>query len=112
LAAACFRCYDAYELCDFSLAQLAIETLFHPDLRAEVVIQHNHVPSFKKLPGNVYLMMVLEVCYASFAFKIDDATKSLKTLTLVTFPGENISKFANEAQTLINIMKGGYALPY
>jgi len=36
--AALFRCYDDYELCDFSLSQLAVETLVHPDLRAEVVV--------------------------------------------------------------------------
>merc|ERR1740124_651011 len=110
--AARFRCYDDYELCDFSLSRLAVETLVHPYLRAEVVVQHNHVPSFKKLPGNVYLVMVLDVCHASFAFRMDDAAKSLSALMLETFSGENVSKFTNEAQRLIKIMKGGYALPY
>ena len=57
-------------------------------------------------------MMVLEVCHASFSFKMDKAGKSLEALTLSDFPGENISKFSNEAQRLIKIMKGGYALPY
>ena len=57
-------------------------------------------------------MMILEVCHASFAFKMDDATKSMEDLALTTFPGENVSKFSNEAQRLIKIMKGGYALPY
>jgi len=51
LTAARFRCYDAYELCDFLLSQLAIENLIHPDLRTEVLVQHNHMLSFKKLPG-------------------------------------------------------------
>jgi len=51
------------------------------------------VPSFKKLPGNVYLVMVLNVCHASFVFKMDDAAKSLSALTLETFPGENVSNF-------------------
>jgi len=96
----------------FSISRLAVETLVHPDLRAEVVVWHNHVPSFKKLPGIVYLMMVLDGCHASFAFKMDDAAKSLSTLTLETFDGENVSKFASEAQRLIKIMKGGYTLPY
>ena len=31
---------------------------------------------------------------------------------MVAFPGENVSKFANETQRLIKILKGGYALPY
>ena len=75
--AAQFRCYDSYELCNLSLSCLAIGTLVHPDLRADVLVQHNHMPSFKKTPGNVYLMMVLDVCHASFAFQMDDASKSL-----------------------------------
>ena len=107
-----FKCYDAYEMCDFSLSRLAIEALVHPDLRAEIVVQYNHMDNFKKYPGSIYLMMVLEVCHASFSFKMDEAGKSLEALTLSDFPGENISKFSNEAQRLIKIMKGGYALPY
>jgi len=110
--AAQFKCYNPYELCDFSLSRLAIETLVHPDLRAEVVVQYNHIPSFKKLPGNVYLMMVLDACHELFEFKMDDAAKSLSELTLASFEGENVSKFANEAQRLIKIMKGGHSLPY
>ena len=60
----------------------------------------------------MYIMMVLDVCHASFAFKMKDATMSLSALTLEQFAGENVSKFSNEAQRLIQIMKGGYALPY
>jgi len=56
--------------------------------------------------------MVLNVCHTSVSFKMDDAAKSLSALTLETFAGENVSKFANEAQHLIKIMKGGYVLPY
>jgi len=41
--------------------------------------------------------MVLEVCHASFVFKMDDAAKILTALSLATFPGENFSKFASEA---------------
>ena len=91
---------------------LAIEALVHPELRAEIVVQDSHMKQFKKLSGSVYLMMILEVCHASFAFKMDDAAKSMEDLALTTFPGENVSKFSNEAQRLIKIMKGGYALPY
>ena len=41
-----------------------------------------------------------------------EAAVNLKALKLSTFPGRNISKFVNEAQRLIKIMKDGYALPY
>ena len=44
-----FRCYDEYELCDFSLSRLAVEALVHPDLRAEVVVQYNHMDNFKNI---------------------------------------------------------------
>ena len=36
--AARFKCFDDYERCDFSLSRLAVESLVHPDLRAEIVI--------------------------------------------------------------------------
>ena len=109
---ACFKCYNEFEKCDYLLSQLAIESLVHPDIRTEVVVQFSHSTIFKKLPGQVYLMMVLEVCHASFAYKMDEAAKSLENLRLADFPGENISKFSNEAQRLIKIMCGGYSLPY
>ena len=70
----------------------------HSELRAEIVVQHNHMPLFKKLPGNVYLMMFLDVYHALFVFKMDNAAKSLSELTLASFAGENVRKFANEAQ--------------
>lgn len=57
-------------------------------------------------------MMVLEVCHASFSSKMDDAAIKLEERELSAFPGENINKFANEAQRLIKIMKDRYALPY
>ena len=57
-------------------------------------------------------MMVLDACHALFEFKMDDAGKSLSELTLASFEGGNVSKFANEAQRLIKIMKGGHSLPY
>ena len=107
-----FKCYNAYEQCDWSLSRLAIETLVHHDLQAEVVVQFSHTSSFKKLPGNIYFMMVLEVCHALFSCKMDEAAASFQALDLGAYPGENISKFANEAQHLIKIMKDGYALPY
>jgi len=84
----------------------------YPGLRAEVVVQHNYVPSFKKLPGNVYLIMVLKVCHALFTFKMDDGLNILDALSFQAFPGENVSKFANEVQYIIKIMKGVCALPY
>ena len=99
-------------MCDCLLSRLAIETLVHPNLLAEAVVQHNHIPLLKKFPGNIYLIMVLEVCHTSFAFKMGDADTSLEAVSLNIFPIENVSKFANEAQRFIKTMEGVYALPY
>jgi len=107
-----FKYYDLYELSEFSLSRLAIETLVRTNLRAELVVQHNHMLSFKKIPGNLYLTMVLDVCHALFAFNMHDTTKSLSELTLASFVGENVSEFSNEAQNLIKIMTVGYSLTY
>ena len=107
-----FRTYDEYEKCDISLSKLAIESLVHSELRAEIIVQLSHLDNFKKIPGSVYLMMVLDVCHESFSFKLEDAAKSLKTLSLADYPGENVSKFSNEVQRLVKVLKGGYALPY
>lgn len=78
----------------------------------EVVVQFNHTLSFKKIPGSMYLIMVLDVCHASFSCKMDEDAASLELFEHSAYPGENISKFSNEAQRLIKTMKDGYALPY
>ena len=44
------HCYDPYEKCDFSISRLVIESLVHPELRAEIIVQFSLTPSFKKLP--------------------------------------------------------------
>ena len=91
-----FRAYTAYESCNISLSRLAIEALVHSNLRAEVFVQFIHEKLFKKLQGSVYLMLVRDICDASLSCKLDDAVASFQALIISSFPGENISKFANE----------------
>jgi len=50
-------------------------------------------------------MMVIDVCHVSFSCKMDEAAVNLESLELSVFPGESITKFANEAQRLIKIIK-------
>ena len=76
------------------------------------MVQFSHMIAFKKLPGSVYLMMVIDICHASFSCKMNDTAIKLESLDLSAFPGENIGKFTNEAQRLIKVMNDGYALPY
>ena len=106
-----YRSYDEYNKCDFLLHCLVFEALVHPDISSEVVFQYNQVSSFKKLPGQVYLMMVLQVCHASFASKMDDTASSVAALDFTNVSGGEISQFTNESQCLVKIIKGGYSLP-
>ena len=81
-------------------------------LDAKVLIRYEHYEDYEDLPGQVYFMMVLDICNASADHDIEAATKSFGTLTLADYPAENIDDFATEALRLIKIMQGGYALPY
>ena len=107
-----FKCYDEFEIDDFNLSRLVIESLISADLRQKVKTRFNHFKDFAYLPGQVYFMMILEVCNASFTYDIDGARTSLTTIKLVDYPGENISDFADESLRLIKILQGGYSLPY
>jgi hypothetical protein len=107
-----FKCYDVFEIDDFNLSRLVIESLISADLRQKVKTRFNHFKDFAYLPGQVYFMMILEVCNASFTFDIDGARTSLTSIKLVDYPGENISDFADESLRLIKILQGGYSLPY
>ena len=56
-----FKYYDLYEQWNFSLSRLAIEVFTHLDLHAQVVFQYGSGKSFKRLPSQVYLMLILQV---------------------------------------------------
>ena len=104
--------YDDYERADVYLSRLAVESLMTSALDAKVLIRYEHYEDFEDLPGQVYFMMVLDVCNASADHNIEAATKSFGNLTLKDYPAENIDDFATEALRLIKIVHGGYALPY
>ena len=55
--------------------------------------------------------MALDTCNASALHDVAGARKTFEDLSLDTYPGENVSDFLNEAQRLIKIMLGDYALP-
>ena len=50
-------------------------------------------------------------CNASALHDVAGARKTLEELSLDNYPGENVSDFLNEAQRLIKILLGDYALP-
>jgi hypothetical protein len=107
-----YKCYDVFEIDDFNLSRLVIESLLSSDLRQKVKTRFNHFTDFPYLPGQVYFMMVLEVCNASFTFDIEGARTSLTSIKLIDYPGENVSDFADESLRLIKVLQGGYSLPY
>jgi hypothetical protein len=56
-------------------------------------------------------MTALEACNASAAHDVEGARQKLKAMSLDSYPGENITDFAADAQKLIKIMQGDYAMP-
>ena len=110
--AARFCCYDKFERFDISLSQRVMMSLLSHELMKTIRIKYGHLSNFKNLPGQVLMMMALDVSNASASQEITTATKAFTSLTLDSYPGENIVDFATEAQRLIKIMQTGYALPY
>ena len=107
-----FKEYDDCERGDAYLSRLAVESLLSSALDAKILIRYGHYDDFDDLPGQIYLMMVLDICNASADHDIEAATITFGKLTLADFPGENIEDFATEALRLIKVMQSGYALPY
>ena len=103
--------YDEYELDDLALSRLLVESRVSDSVRETVEICFGHEPYFADASGPQYLMMVLDSCNASIVHDIDGAKKKFEDLTLLSFPGENISDFSTEAKRLLTIMGDAYALP-
>ncbi len=103
--------YDAYEEDEVMLSRLVVESLLSSAFYEKIFIRYGHRKDFKRLPGSCLLIMALETCNASVSHDIDGAAQLFADLTLDTYPGENVSDFANESLRLIKIMQGGYALP-
>ena len=109
-ALARYRAYDEFELYDIALSRLAIEALITAPLREKVAIRFSHIDDFEDLPGQIYFMMILDVCHASEAMDIDGAIDEFRSLSLSDFPGENVSALATKALKLIKIMNRAYAM--
>jgi hypothetical protein len=103
--------YDDYELMDCSLSRLAVQSVIGRALQDDIKTRYSHLADFDLMPGNVYFFMALEASNASVALDIDDAVEKFASLSLASFPGENVKGLATEALRLIKIMEGGYCLP-
>lgn len=107
-----FACYDDYEKCDFGLSRIAVESLVSASLRSKIHTRYSTLSGYKRFPGQVYFMMVLEVTNASVSLDISGARSSIESRTLSDYPGEDISAFLTDYRRDLKIMKTGYALPY
>lgn len=103
--------YDAFEKLDCNLSRLAVQSIIGKVLQDDIKTRYSHYDDFLFLPGSVYFMMALEASNASVALDIDDAIEKFASLSLSSYPGENVKGFATEALRLIKIMEGGYCLP-
>ena len=106
-----FESFDQYELDDITLSRLVVESLLTSAFYEKIVIRFNHRTDFEDLPGSCLFLMALDTCNASALHDVAGAKKTLEDLSLDSYPGENVSDFLNEAQRLIKIMLGDYALP-
>lgn len=103
--------YDPYELDEIETSRLVVESLLSSTMSESIQTRFDHDNDFFDYPGNVILMMVLEVCNASVSYDIEGAQEKFEALTLDTFQGEDISALGAEAQKQVKIMQTGYALP-
>ena len=106
-----FESFDQYELEDVELSCMLVLSLLTSTFQEKLEIRFDHHPDFEYLSGACLFIMALKTCNASVAHDVEGAQKNLETLTLDSYPGENITDFTSEAQRLIKIMQGDYALP-
>ena len=85
-----FKKYDEYELADIYMSRLAVEALVSRALETKIQIRFGHVNDFEDLQGQVYFMVILEICNASADRDIEAATDALDVLKLSSYLGEDI----------------------
>jgi hypothetical protein len=103
--------YDQYELDEIETSRLVIESLLSPTLTDKLQTCFDHDLGYFDYPGNVLLMMVLEVCNASVPYDIEGAQDKFDSLKLDDFQGEDISAFGAEVQKQVKVIQTGYDLP-
>jgi len=106
-----FEAYDDFEFDDFGLSRLVVESLLSSSLLERILTRFGNDPEFESYPGQVLFMMALDTCNASVQRDVAGAQARFDTLTLDSYPGEDVTELATEALRLIHILSGSYALP-
>jgi hypothetical protein len=106
-----FASYDDIERDEVELSRTVVESLLTEAFQEKIEIRFNHRDDFDTLPGSCLFIMALETCNASVFHDIEGAKKKLEALDLSSYPGENVTEFASDAQKLIKVMQAGYSMP-
>jgi hypothetical protein len=101
---------NQYELDEIETSRLVIESLLSPTLTESLQTRFDHDSGYFYYPGNVLLMMVLEVCNASVSYDIEGAQEKNDSLKLDEIQGEDISAFGAEVQKQVKVIQTEYAL--
>ena len=94
-----------------AISCLAVQSLVGLELRDKISIRYSHIDNFDALPGQIYYMMVMEICHASTAMNVDSASAAYDKLTLKSYAGENVGALTTDAHRHIKVMQTAYALP-
>ena len=103
--------YDSIERDEVELSRLVVESYLSEPFQEKIAIRFNHRKDFENLPGSCSFMMVLATCNASVFHDVEGAKRKLDALELSLYTGENVTDFTSDAQRLIKIMQGAYAIP-
>ena len=106
-----YETYDAIERDENEMTRMVFESKVTDSFLEKLTVRYSHREDFDYLPGSCLFMMALEACNASVSHDVDGARIKLEAMTLDSYPGENISDFAADAQKQLKIMNGGYAMP-
>jgi hypothetical protein len=102
--------YDQIELDNIKLSRLVVLSFLSKSFQEKIEIRFCHCKDFDTFPGSYLFIMALQTCNASAIHDIEGAKKLLDALVLDNYPGEEVTSFASEAQCLIKVMQGAYAL--
>jgi hypothetical protein len=80
-------------------------------MRDKIRVRYDHDINFYDYPGGLLVMVALEISNVSVSYDIEGAQVKLDQLTLLNYPGEDVSTFCSDAQKQIKVMQSGYALP-
>ena len=83
------------------LSRTVVESLLTDTFQEKIEIRFSHRDDFETLPGSCLFMMAMETCNALVFHAIVGAKKKIDSLDLNSYPGENVTDFASEAQRLI-----------